>query len=104
MPLGPPRWSIAIRELAIRGAPAIGVAAAYGLALAAARGEDLDAAERVLRRVASDRGQPRAGRSTEMRDDPTAEHARAAARRGGRALPRAWPRTRPSCSRPARAR
>ena len=30
----------AIRTLAIRGAPAIGVAAAYGLALAAARGED----------------------------------------------------------------
>ena len=34
----------AIRELAIRGAPAIGVAAAYALALAAARGEDLDEA------------------------------------------------------------
>ena len=38
----------AIREMAVRGAPAIGVAAAYGLALAAARGEDLDAAEAVL--------------------------------------------------------
>ena len=34
----------AIRMLAIRGAPAIGVAAAYGYALAATRGEDLDAA------------------------------------------------------------
>ena len=32
----------AIRTLAVRGAPAIGVAAAYGLALAASRGEDLD--------------------------------------------------------------
>lgn len=34
----------AIRTLAVRGAPAIGVAAAYALALAAARGEDLDRA------------------------------------------------------------
>jgi methylthioribose-1-phosphate isomerase len=38
----------AIRTLAIRGAPAIGVAAAYGYALAAARGEDLDDAHRLL--------------------------------------------------------
>ena len=38
----------AIRELAIRGAPAIGVAAAYGLALAAARGDDLDTAAAAL--------------------------------------------------------
>src|ERR687892_2190832 len=38
----------AIGTLAIRGAPAIGVAAAYGYALAAARGEDLDAAYEVL--------------------------------------------------------
>ncbi len=38
----------AIRTLAIRGAPAIGVAAAYGYALAAARGEDLAAVEAVL--------------------------------------------------------
>jgi methylthioribose-1-phosphate isomerase len=38
----------AIRVLAVRGAPAIGVAAAYGLALAAARGEDVDAAYEVL--------------------------------------------------------
>jgi methylthioribose-1-phosphate isomerase len=36
----------AIRTLAVRGAPAIGVAAAYGLALAALRGDDLAAAER----------------------------------------------------------
>jgi methylthioribose-1-phosphate isomerase len=39
----------AIRELAIRGAPAIGVAAAYAYALAAARGEDLEEAASVLR-------------------------------------------------------
>jgi len=38
----------AIRAMAIRGAPAIGVAAAYGYALAAARGEDLGEAAAVL--------------------------------------------------------
>ena len=66
----------AIRGLAIRGAPAIGVAAAYGLALAAARGEDLDAAYDVL---ASSR--PTAVNLRwaldELRDDPTPDRARA---------------------------
>jgi methylthioribose-1-phosphate isomerase len=38
----------AIQNLAVRGAPAIGIAAAYGYALAAAHGEDLDAAAAVL--------------------------------------------------------
>jgi methylthioribose-1-phosphate isomerase len=38
----------AIRQLAVRGAPAIGIAAAYGYALAAARGEDLDSAAGAL--------------------------------------------------------
>ncbi len=38
----------AIRSLAVRGAPAIGVAAAYGLALAAAVGEDVDTAYATL--------------------------------------------------------
>jgi methylthioribose-1-phosphate isomerase len=38
----------AIRTLAVRGAPAIGIAAAYGYALAAARGEDLDEAFAIL--------------------------------------------------------
>src|SRR5262249_28471229 len=38
----------AIRTLAVRGAPAIGIAAAYGYALATRRGEDLDAAVAVL--------------------------------------------------------
>jgi methylthioribose-1-phosphate isomerase len=65
----------AIRTLAVRGAPAIGVAAAYGLALAALRGDDLDEAERVLA----------ASRPTavnlfwaleRVRDDPTPERAR----------------------------
>jgi methylthioribose-1-phosphate isomerase len=66
----------AISVLAIRGAPAIGVAAAYGLALAAARGEDLDVAYDVL---ASSR--PTAVNLRwaldELRSDPTAERARA---------------------------
>ena len=64
----------AIATLAVRGAPAIGVAAAYGLALAALRGEDLAEAELVLA----------ASRPTavnlfwalaHMRDDPTPERA-----------------------------
>jgi len=38
----------AIRVLAVRGAPAIGVAAAYGMALAAERGDDLDDAFETL--------------------------------------------------------
>jgi methylthioribose-1-phosphate isomerase len=38
----------AIRELAVRGAPAIGIAGAYGYALAARRGEDLEQAFEVL--------------------------------------------------------
>jgi methylthioribose-1-phosphate isomerase len=38
----------AIRTLAVRGAPAIGIAGAYGYALAAARGEDPDEAFSVL--------------------------------------------------------
>ena len=66
----------AIRTLAVRGAPAIGVAAAYGMALAALRGDDLGAAERTLA----------ASRPTAvnlfwalaaMRDDPTPARARA---------------------------
>jgi methylthioribose-1-phosphate isomerase len=65
----------AIRELAVRGAPAIGVAAAYGLALAAARGDDLDAAVAAL---ASSRPTAvnLAWALAELRDDPTPERAR----------------------------
>jgi methylthioribose-1-phosphate isomerase len=66
----------AIRTLAIRGAPAIGVAAAYALALAALRGDDLVEAEHEL---ASSR--PTAVNLfwaiDQMRDDPTPERARA---------------------------
>jgi methylthioribose-1-phosphate isomerase len=38
-----------IRSLAVRGAPAIGIAAAYGMALAAAQGDDLVATAGLLR-------------------------------------------------------
>jgi methylthioribose-1-phosphate isomerase len=66
----------AIRTLAVRGAPAIGVAAAYGYALAAERGEDLDAAYRVLADA-----RPTAVNLVwaleQMRDEPTPERARA---------------------------
>jgi methylthioribose-1-phosphate isomerase len=44
----PEQVADAIRSLAVRGAPAIGIAAAYGLALAAARGEDVAAAAALL--------------------------------------------------------
>jgi methylthioribose-1-phosphate isomerase len=66
----------AIRQMAIRGAPAIGVAAAYGLALAAERGEDLDQAATVL--AAARPTAVNLGWALEqMRGDPTPEHARA---------------------------
>lgn len=39
----------AIRDMAVRGAPAIGIAAAYGMALAARRGDPPDQADAVLR-------------------------------------------------------
>src|ERR671938_605813 len=66
----------AIRSMVVRGAPAIGIAAAYGLALAALRGDELAEAERVLA----------ASRPTavnlfwaldRMRGDPTPARARA---------------------------
>ena len=39
----------AIRTMVVRGAPAIGVSAAYGMAMAAAQGEDLQEAARILK-------------------------------------------------------
>jgi methylthioribose-1-phosphate isomerase len=65
----------AIRTLAVRGAPAIGVAAAYGLALAAVRGEDLDAACDVLAAARPTAVNLRWALD-EMRSDPTPERAR----------------------------
>ncbi len=65
----------ALRTLVVRGAPAIGVAAAFGIALAAERGEDLEAADRVLRT-----SRPTAinlmWALDEMKNDPSADHAR----------------------------
>ena len=66
----------AIRAMAIRGAPAIGVAAAYGLALAAERGEDLDAATAVLA-GARPTAVNLAWALERMRREPTPERARA---------------------------
>jgi methylthioribose-1-phosphate isomerase len=66
----------AIRELAIRGAPAIGVAAAYGLALAAERGEDLSLAAAALA-AARPTAVNLAWALEQMRDDPTPDRARA---------------------------
>ena len=66
----------AIRTLAIRGAPAIGVAAAYGYALAAVRGENLDAAFDELAGARQTAVNLRWALE-EVRDDPTPERARA---------------------------
>jgi methylthioribose-1-phosphate isomerase len=66
---------VAIRELAIRGAPAIGVAAAYGLALAAARGEDVAAAAASLA-SARPTAVNLAWALAELRDEPTVARAR----------------------------
>jgi methylthioribose-1-phosphate isomerase len=66
----------AIRTMVVRGAPAIGIAAAYGYALAAAHGEDLDEADRVLRE-ARPTAVNLAWALDEMRDDPSYAHARA---------------------------
>ena len=64
----------AIRTLAIRGAPAIGVAAAYGYALAAARGEDLEAAFDVLAGARPTAVNLRWALE-QMREEPTTERA-----------------------------
>jgi methylthioribose-1-phosphate isomerase len=61
--------------MVVRGAPAIGVAAAYGLALAALRGEDHEEAERVLA-ASRPTAVNLAWALAEMRDDPTPERAR----------------------------
>jgi methylthioribose-1-phosphate isomerase len=65
----------AIRTLAVRGAPAIGVAAAYGMALAAARGDDLIAAEQALA-AARPTAVNLSWALEQMRDEATADRAR----------------------------
>jgi methylthioribose-1-phosphate isomerase len=67
---------VAIRELAIRGAPAIGVAAAYGMALAAELGDDLDRAAATLA-AARPTAVNLSWAIEQLRDEPTVERARA---------------------------
>jgi methylthioribose-1-phosphate isomerase len=64
----------AIKTMVVRGAPAIGVAAAYGIALAAARGDDLGVADRTLR-ASRPTAVNLAWALDEMRTDPSIEHA-----------------------------
>jgi methylthioribose-1-phosphate isomerase len=66
----------AIRTLAVRGAPAIGVAAGYALALAALNGDDLEEADRVLR-ASRPTAVNLAWALDELREEPTPERARA---------------------------
>ena len=66
----------AIKTMVVRGAPAIGIAAAYGIALGAERGEDLAAADAVLR-ASRPTAVNLAWALDEMRNDPSPEHARA---------------------------
>lgn len=65
----------AIRTMVVRGAPAIGVAAAYGFALAVARGEDPALADDVLR-CSRPTAVNLAWALDEMQSDPSFEHAR----------------------------
>jgi len=65
----------AIRDMVVRGAPAIGVAAAYGIALAAAKGEDLGEADRVLR-SSRPTAVNLAWALDAMREEPSPERAR----------------------------
>jgi len=64
----------AIATLAVRGAPAIGIAAAYGLALAAVQGEDLDVAYATLAAARPTAVNLRWALD-EMRHDPTPQRA-----------------------------
>jgi methylthioribose-1-phosphate isomerase len=66
----------AIRTMVVRGAPAIGIAAAYGLALAALRGDDLAEAEQVLA-ASRPTAVNLAWALAAVRDEPSPEHARA---------------------------
>jgi methylthioribose-1-phosphate isomerase len=66
----------AIGDMAIRGAPAIGVAAAYGLALAAETGEDVEAAAALLA-ATRPTAVNLAWALQQMRDNPTPVRARA---------------------------
>ena len=77
----------AIRRLAVRGAPAIGICGAFGVVLAARR-RPAGGGRRGDPRRAADRGQPRAGRSTAC-----CAAGPSARRRGGRGASRSSRRT-----------
>src|SRR5262245_50215945 len=62
--------------MVVRGAPAIGIAAAYGYALAAANGEDLDEADRLLR-ASRPTAVNRGWALDALAPDPSASRARA---------------------------
>ena len=57
----------AIKSMVIRGAPAIGIAAAYGYVLAVAHGEDPETAAERFAAGAADRRQPRLGARPDAR-------------------------------------
>ena len=93
----------AIRSMVVRGAPAIGIAAAYGLALAALRGDDLAEAERLMAgsrptavnlpwALARMRGEPTPARARALHEEEVercrrmASHAAELFRPGTRAL------------------
>jgi methylthioribose-1-phosphate isomerase len=61
--------------MVVRGAPAIGIAAAYGIALTSVRGGDLEEADTVLR-ASRPTAVNLAWALDEMRQDPTPAHAR----------------------------
>src|SRR5262245_55420444 len=65
----------AIRNMVVRGAPAIGIAAAYGYSLAATRGEDLKRADQVLR-AARPTAVNLAWALDQLHGDPSPAHAR----------------------------
>ena len=65
----------AIRSMVVRGAPAIGVTAAYAIALAAERGDDLDEADAVLR-ASRPTAVNLAWALDRMHDDPSPANAR----------------------------
>ena len=95
-----PRSPTRIRTLAVRGAPAIGIAAAYGYALACARGRPRKRPRRRLASCPTAVNLPWAIAEMRRGDQSLAalaERARGAARRGGRLLPpHGGPRGRPA--------
>jgi methylthioribose-1-phosphate isomerase len=76
---GPDAVAAAIARLAVRGAPLIGIAAAYGVAMAVAAGDDLDRAAATLRDA----------RPTAVNLAWAVDRVAAAARAGGAAAARA---------------